>query len=99
MTTFVPTRDLTTPTAAIRHTRHLVSVGLVLAVASLPVIAFVQAVRPSTNDATTLVRDHSNGELWRVIGGGVLAGGRAQGVLVVLLGVALFPPPQAPHGP
>jgi hypothetical protein len=90
MTTFVPTRDLTTPTAAIRPTRHLVSVGLVLAAVSLCVIAFVQAVRPSTNDATTLVRDHSNGELWRMIGGGALAGGWAQWIWSVLVGLAIF---------
>jgi len=90
MTTFVPTRDLTTPTTAIRPTRRLVSVGVVLAAASLSVIAFVQAVRPSTNDATTLVRDHSNGELWRMIGGGALAGGWAQWIWSVLVGLAIF---------
>src|SRR4029079_642661 len=103
MTTFVPTRDLTTPTTAIRPTRRLVSVGVVLAAASLSVIAFVQAVRPSTNDATTLVRDQSNGELWRVIGGGAMrgeawrmsGGGALPGVWAkwmcsVLVGLAIF---------
>ena len=53
-------------------------------------IAFVQAVRPSAHDATTLVRDHSEGVLWRVIGAGVLAGGWAQWVWSVLVGLAIF---------
>ena len=90
MTTFVPTRDLTASTAPIRHSRHLVPVGLVLAATSLSMIAFVQAVRPSAHDATTLVRDHSEGELWRVIGAGVLAGGWAQWIWSVLVGLAIF---------
>jgi len=90
MTTFVPTRDLTTSTAPIRHSRHLVPVGLLLAATSLSVIVFVQAVRPSAHDATTLVRDHSEGELWRVIGAGVLAGGWAQWIWSVLVGLAIF---------
>ena len=90
MTTFVPTRDLTTSTAPIRHSRHLVPVGLLLAATSLSVIAFVQAVRPSAHDATTLVRDHSEGELWRMIGAGVLAGGWAQWIWSVLVGLAIF---------
>ena len=90
MTTFVPTRDLTTSTAATRHSRHLVPVGLALAATSLFMIAFVQAVRPSAHDATTLVRDHSEGELWRVIGAGVLAGGWAQWIWSVLVGLAIF---------
>jgi hypothetical protein len=90
MTTFVPTRDLTASTALIRHSRHLVPVGLVLAATSLSMIAFVQAVRPSAHDATTLVRDHSEGELWRVIGAGVLAGGWAQWIWSVLVGLAIF---------
>jgi hypothetical protein len=98
MTTFVPTRDLTLPTAAIRHSRHLVPVGLVLAATSLSAIAFVQAVRPSAHDATTLVRDHSNGELLRVIGGGVLAGGWAQWTWSVLVGLAIFAVLQARLG-
>ena len=90
MTTFVPTRDLTTSTAPIRHSRHLVPVGIVLAATSLSVIAFVQAVRPSAHDATTLVRDRSEGELWRMIGAGVLAGGWAQWIWSVLVGLAIF---------
>jgi hypothetical protein len=90
MTTFVPTRDLTASTAPIRHSRHLVPVGLVLAATSLSMIAFVQAVRPSAHDATTLVRDRSEGELWRVIGAGVLAGGWAQWIWSVLVGLAIF---------
>jgi hypothetical protein len=53
-------------------------------------IAFVEAVRPSAHDATTLVRDHSEGELWRVIGAGVLAGGWAQWIWSVLVGLAIF---------
>ncbi len=90
MTTFVPMRDLPTSTAPIRPSRHLVPVGLVLAATSLSVIAFVQAVRPSAHDATTLVRDHSEGELWRMIGAGVLAGGWAQWIWSVLVGLAIF---------
>jgi hypothetical protein len=90
MTTFVPTRELTTRTAAIRHSRHLVPVGLALAATSLSVITSVQAVRPSGHDATTLVRDHGNGELWRMIGGGALAGGWAQWTWSVLVGLAIF---------
>jgi hypothetical protein len=90
MTTFVPTRDLTTSTEPIRHSRHLVPVGLLLAATSLSMIAFVQAVRPSAHDATTLVRDHSEGELWRMIGAGVLAGGWAQWIWSVLVGLAIF---------
>jgi hypothetical protein len=90
MTTFVPTRDLTTSTAPIRHSRHLVPVGLLLAATSLSMIAFVQAVRPNAHDATTLVRDHSEGELWRMIGAGVLAGGWAQWIWSVLVGLAIF---------
>ena len=90
MTTFVPTRDLTTSTAPIRHRRHLVPFGIVLAATSLSVIAFVQAVRPSAHDATTLVRDRSEGELWRMLGAGVLAGGWAQWIWSVLVGLAIF---------
>ena len=90
MTTFVPTRELTTWTAAIRHSRHLVPVGLALAATSLSVITSVQAVRPSAHDATTLVRDRGNGELWRMIGDGALAGGWAQWIWSVLVGLAIF---------
>jgi hypothetical protein len=90
MTTFVPTRDLTISTAPIRHSRQLAPVGLALAAMSLAVIAFVQAVRPSAHDATTLIRDHSEGVLWRMIGAGVLAGGWAQWVWSVLVGLAIF---------
>ena len=91
MTTFVPTRDLaTTPTAAIRPRRLLVPAGLVMAATSLSVIAFVQAVPPSARDATTLVRDRSNSEVWRMIADGVLAGGWAQWIWSVLVGLAIF---------
>ena len=90
MTTFVPTRDLTTPSTSPGPRRHLVPVGLVLAATSLPVIAFVQTVRPSAHEATTLVRDHSNAELWRTIGAGVLAGSWAQWIWSALLGLAIY---------
>jgi hypothetical protein len=99
MTTFVPTRDLTTPIASIRHSRHLAPVGLALAATSLSMIAFVQAVRPSAHDATTLVRDHSDGELWRMIGAGVLACGWAQWIWSVLVGLAIFALLKARTGP
>ena len=90
MTTFVPTRDVTSPAASIRQSRHLVPVGLVFAATSLSMIAFVPAVRLSAHDATMLVRDHSNGELWRMIGAGVLAGGWAQWTWSVLVGLAIY---------
>ena len=98
MTTFVPTRDLTTPTASIRHSRHLVPVGLAFAATSLSMIVFVQAVRLSAHDGTTLVRDHSNGEIWRMIGAGVLAGGWAQWIWSVLVGLAIYTMLQARIG-
>ena len=90
MTTFVPTRDLTTPTAPAGHRRHLVPVGLVVAATSLSVIAFVQTVQPSAHEATTLVRDHNDVELWRTISAGVLAGGWAQWIWSALVGLAIY---------
>jgi membrane associated rhomboid family serine protease len=84
-------RELTTPIARVRLSRQrLATAGVAFSAASLSVIAFVHPVGPSAHDATRLLREHSDAELWRVMGAGILAGGWAQWIWSAVVGLAIY---------